>query len=147
MSETVETTQRSRPASLNVGAFVLGWLFPGLGHWSLGYRRRGRLIATGVVLLFVGGLLIGGAGVINRRDAFWWYCGQCGAGPLTIVIDSWNASHPPPEDPADDPGHVYSQPSMSHVNELGTLYTTLAGMLNFIAVLDVLYLARAERRS
>jgi hypothetical protein len=125
----------------NFLAPILGWLIPGLGQWSIGYRRRGMYIGIGVIGLFLIGLLVGGLGVINRGEGFWWYCGQVLVGPATPAINYWNARHPPPDDPADDPGYVYATPSFARVNEAGTLYTTLAGLMNLLAMLDVVYRA------
>jgi len=131
-------------------AALCTWLVPGLGHWMLGYRRRGRLIAAGILGMYLTGLLVGGLSVINREDSFWWYCGQTLVGPATPVINWWRQSHPPPDDPDDHPGYVYAVRSYAKVNEVGTLYTTLAGLMNLMAILDVLYKApcgaRARRR-
>lgn len=138
---TEERYDNSNEARFHLLAPILGWLVPGLGHWSLGYRRRGRLIALGVLSLYILGLLIGSVGVINRQTGFWWYCGQVFAGPATPILDFWGARHPEPDDPLVNPGHVYATPSFAKVNEVGTLYTTLAGLMNLIAILDVIFKA------
>lgn len=140
-----ERYDNTNKARFQILAPILGWLIPGFGHWSLGYRRRGRLIALGVLGIYLLGLLIGGVGVINRQTGFWWYCGQVFVGPATPIVDYWVAKHPEPADPADDPGYVYAVPSFAKVNEVGTLYTTLAGLLNLIAILDVIFKARGSR--
>jgi len=126
---------------LNPVATVLAWLVPGLGHWILGYRRRAKYIAAGILGLYLAGLLIGGVNIINRTDGFWWYCGQVCVGPETIVINYWREHHLPPDDPKDQTNYTYARPSYAKVNEVGTLYATLAGLLNLIAILDVLYKA------
>ncbi len=137
-----ERYDSSDEAQFQFVAPLLAWLLPGSGHWFLGYRRRGVLIASGVLGLYVLGLLIGSVGVVNRRDAFWWYCGQVFAGPATPMLDYWGAKHAPPDDPADDPGYTYATPSFAKVSEIGTLYTTLAGLMNLIAILDVMFKGR-----
>ncbi|MFG0328537.1 MAG: DUF6677 family protein [Phycisphaerales bacterium] len=154
---------------MNLLAAVLAWALPGLGHWSLGYRRRGRLIGAGILSLYFGGLLIGGVDVIDRREDYWWYCGQTLAGPITPVIDWWIGRQYITEDregrrldpplkphPVLPEGDAYLEEhrlafdpdyrpafsvSLARTNELGTLYTTIAGMLNLLAILDVLYMA------
>lgn len=140
----------SRPHRINLAAPILAWLLPGLGHWSLGYRRRGIRIGVGILSIYVLGLLIGGLYVIDSKNARWWYYGQCLAGPATPIIHYWLvAGHEPPDVPPDsasaDTGRLYVTPSFSHVNEVGTLYTTIAGMLNLVALFDVLYLAPARK--
>ena len=64
MSESAASATRT---TLNFRAAVLGWILPGLGHASLGDRRRGLLVGGGVLGLFLGGLLIGGLDVVDRR--------------------------------------------------------------------------------
>lgn len=168
------------PASqINVVAPILAWILPGLGHWRLGHRRRARLIGAGVLGLYFAGLLIGGIDVIDRRDDRWWYYGQVLAGPITPAIDYWINKHlnirvdkdgralnPPlkPHPPLLEGDAYYGEnnlafdpdyrpaytPSLSHMNEVGTLYTTLAAMLNLLAILDVIQLAPGrlpDRRS
>jgi len=149
---TAEPRPRAASASdrpvdvpVNVLAPILGWLVPGLGHWRLGHRRRGLLVFAGVAGLYLGGLLVGGLDVIDRRGDPWWYCGQVLVGPITPAVNWWRETHPPPADPEDpDPGFGWVRPSFSHVNEIGTLYTTIAGMLNLIAILDAVVRRRTE---
>lgn len=123
---------------INILAPILAWVFPGLGHWAIGHRRRGRFVAIGVLSLYLGGLLIGGLNVIDKENDFWWYCGQVLIGPTTPAINWYHASHRAPLNPEDPTPPGYVRPSFSHVNEVGTLYTTLAGMLNLLAILDVI---------
>jgi len=107
----------------------------------LGYRRRAKFICLGVLGLYLAGLLVGSVNVVNKKDAFWWYCGQFMVGPVTPVINAWRDDHKPPDNPTDDPGYVYPTPSFSRVNEVGTLYTAMAGLLNLIAILEVVFKA------
>lgn len=139
--------QHEQQHKFNFVAPVAAFIFPGLGHWILGYRRRGRLIAVGVIFLYLSGLLIGGISVIDYSNAPWWFYGQCLNGPVTPLIYVWYDKHRAPADPSEVTNYIYPKPSFSHMNEMGTLYTTLAGMLNLIAILDVIYLAPAIRRS
>jgi hypothetical protein len=112
---------------------------PGSGYWLIG--QRGRALTTGItiIVLFILGLLIGGvrvvdvpAGVltspVNAVSQKPWFVGQILAGPITLIAssigreDSYFASH-------------------SRVNEIGTLYTAVAGMLNLLAIIDAAYRA------
>lgn len=163
---------------VNLPAAALAWILPGLGHWVLGYKKRAAAIGAGVLSLYFAGLLVGGVDVIDRRGDFWWYCGQFIVGPITPAIDAWigaqlvyedREGHPysqplkpwpadlAPDDPFFERYNLEYDPdyrpafstSLARVNEVGTLYTTIAGMLNLLAILDCVYMAplRRERRA
>ncbi|MBX3404874.1 MAG: hypothetical protein KF699_15800 [Phycisphaeraceae bacterium] len=68
-------------------AGVLALLMPGLGHWFLGYRRRGVYIAVGVLAMFATGLLVGGIDAVDRREDFPWFLGQALVGPVAVGVD------------------------------------------------------------
>lgn len=154
---------------LQLIAGVLGCVLPGLGHAYLGHVARGVLVAAGVLGLFAGGILIGGIDVIDRREDRWWFVLQAGVGPVAFVVDSvhqnWLKVPAGPErvgsrlgarvsalpDATQNPGGVAAPntKSLGRVNEVGSLYTALAGMLNAIAVIDALWrrpARRADRR-
>lgn len=131
-------------ARFNFLAPVLAWLVPGLGHWYLGHKRRGRLIFSGIASMYISGLLVGGLDIIDRHGDPLWYYGQFLAGPVTPAIDLWRARHFTPDSPTAKVNHVYPTPSFAHANEVPTLFTTVAGMLNLLAILDVLVLPRAR---
>ena len=48
-------------------AAFLAWLWPGLGHISLGEKKRGLYIMFGVLFLFVCGVLVGGIDAVDRQ--------------------------------------------------------------------------------
>ena len=129
---------------------LAGWLLPGLGHWLVGERFRGITIGITVVAMFIGGLLIGGVRVIevpgydnegrkiantstlNEVRSKPWSIAQVMAGPLGIVsgaVSIWAAGPDASGEPRGARSHV-------RVNEIGTLYTAIAGMLNLLAILD-----------
>jgi len=150
-------------------AAVAALILPGAGHALLGEVKRGVLIGTGVLGLFFGGILIGGIDVVDQREDFIWFVGQAMVGPIAFGVDSlyqhrYKAWGPERAYRAGNPGEVRimgvnpengrpapvwitgppgsmppSSKSLAKVNEIGTLYATLAGMLNVIAVLDVLF--------
>jgi hypothetical protein len=160
----------------NPHAAVAGWLIPGLGHIILGQRRRGIILCIAITALWLGGLLIGGVSVIDKydrgeppddkpelRSRSWWYWGQVMIAP-SIAIDylrnNMAVAHseklgykndpnprarllPPSPDGLDTPPY---EPSFGRVAEQGTLYTALAGMLNLLAMIDVLYCDPRIRR-
>lgn len=78
---------------LNIVAGVLAAVFPGLGHVYLGQRRRAAYAATGVLGLFLGGLLIGGIDVVDAKEDKWWFVGQAFVGPLTLGTNWVHQNH------------------------------------------------------
>ena len=123
----------------HITAAVAAWLLPGLGHYLLGQRRRGLILAVSIGGLWLGGLFIGGVSSIDRSAHPAWFLGQMLVAPSVVVeyyhhrLRSNGVVQPLPHD---DPAYI---PSFARTNEQGVLYTTLAGMLNLLAVIDVLY--------
>jgi hypothetical protein len=152
------------PRTYNPGAAILGWLLPGLGHISLGHTRRGLLIMAGTLYLFLAGILVGGIDVVDRRDDRLWFYAQAGCGPIAFVADFANQSLlktgrvgrlvsptgvvTPVPGPGGvitlGPGVVNEYTGIAHVNEFGTLFCGLAGLLNIAVVLDALSRPRRQ---
>lgn len=150
-------------------AGVLALVLPGLGHLYLGQIRRGQYIALGILSLFLGGLLIGGIDAIDSREDRLWFLGQACVGPLAFVVDHLHQNNfkvndegvlrsawphegrnpdatPRPLDPANPADRPPNIKGIAKVNELGTLFITLAGFLNIIVVLDALFPAAHRLR-
>lgn len=70
-----------------------------------------------------------------------WYIPQILAGPMTLVASAGSviASRPLPD------GSTPGARSHSRTNELGVLYTAVAGMLNLLAIIDSAYRAAHAR--
>ncbi len=111
----------------------------------------------GVLFLFGSGLLIGGMDSVDRRDDKLWFLAQILCGPIAIGADLVNQSIvktlPPDwqqryEQGDQDVRAKLRQKGLGHVNEMGTLYTALAGLMNLVAILDALHPShrRAEMR-
>ena len=140
---------------INPSAAIYAWLWPGLGHISIGQKRRGLLVMFGVLFLFFSGLLVGGLDCVDRRNASLWFCAQSGCGPITFAADNLNqrliqselprnwksGSEAEGEYREQDPQllKILNRDGVSHVNEIGTLFIALAGLMNIVVVLDVLY--------
>ncbi len=139
------------PAAWNLDAAAAAWLLPGLGHVLLGERARGLTIGIAIGLLWVAGLLIGGVGVIDARDNRIAFAGQMIVAPSIAVqlIKGYTLTPTTAEglEPATktgiEPPYVMS---FNRVYEHGSLYTALAGMLNLLAIIDVLYRDPARDR-
>ncbi|TVQ62164.1 MAG: TM2 domain-containing protein [Phycisphaerales bacterium] len=149
------------PTGFKPLAGLLACALPGLGHLYLGQTRRALAIGAGVLGLFFLGVFIGGIDSVDRREDPLWFLGQAVVGPVAfitdrvhqqhfkVVDDGWLRSAWPhearepdasprlvdPTNPADRPPSVKG---VAKTNELGTLFTTLAGFLNLIVILDAL---------
>jgi len=132
---------------------ILNWVFPGLGHIALGYRRRGVLAMVGILGMFAGGLLIGGLDAVDSVEDALWYIPQSANGPIAFVADLANQElvkkgkvgellpAPSLADPTGRPAagqhYVSTFKGIGAANEFGTLFIALGGMMNFILVMDI----------
>jgi hypothetical protein len=139
---------------------LAGWVLPGAGYLLIGQRARSLTVCMTILLLFVLGLLIGGVRVVDPPATVNrplnavldkpWYIGQILAGPVTLLT-SWigaesraadSGRSPEAKDPAElkEQGRYYWV-SHARSNEIGTLYTAVAGMLNLLTIIDSAYRA------
>lgn len=128
--DTVSSIQQFNPT-----AAVLAWIWPGLGHLSMGHRRRGLLIMFGVLFLFGGGVLIGGIDCVDRKQDFLWFLAQSVCGPIAFAVDLINQvwlKRMPEE-------AQYFTIGLNKPNEMGTLFGALAGLMNLVVILDALH--------
>lgn len=129
------------PERLEPVAALLAMVFPGAGHIFLGEAKRGVLLMIGVLGLFFGGVFIGGIDVIDSKEDRIWFVGQAFIGPLTFAADYYHQnkikvsgrSGPRSALPDENPRN---EKSLGKMNEIGTLYVTIGGMLNLIIILD-----------
>jgi len=110
---------------LSVG--VAGWLVPGAGHLILGERKRGLIILIAIVATFAVGLYVGSIGVINYETAKPWFVAQVMNSPAVWWLGYLTETN----------GYrVYGWP-----NEIGQIYTSTAGLLNLLCIVNAVYLA------
>jgi hypothetical protein len=146
--------------------FILGLVFPGLGHWVLGDRARAWRIMLGFLLLWFGGLLIGGFGSVRAWDPAYasggkgeqrnlWFIAQAGAGPIAFVFDAIDKRtlRAPNHDIAipismanGSIGAVHPGTAIGHAAEFGTLFCALAGLMNLAVAIDAGRRTHPERR-
>lgn len=133
--------QPFRPVS-----FLLGWVFPGLGHIAAGNVRRGLYAMAGVLLLFVTGIAVGGLDCVDRNEDRLWFIGQAGSGPIAFAASYANdgllksgSAAPMVEMPSSQRGGkvtVSAFKSIAHANDFGTPLVFLAGLMNICVMLD-----------
>ena len=127
-----KNTNQEQP--VHVTAIILGWILPGLGHISLGQKRRGTLIMVGILFLVLCGALVGGIDAVDHNKDGLWFIAQVWCGPIVIGIDLLNQTILAPLPIAGKATYV----GLSHVNEIGTLCIAMAGLMNFVVLLDLL---------
>ena len=140
-------TLKNRPL-----AALLAYLVPGLGHFYQGRTGKGILYGVCILGLYLVGLAMG-----DWRNVFWrwvspfqdsehfcyYYLGQFFAGlaalPALIQATLIHYGHAPIA------GGFLAEPSQIQINasyqsgkivEMGALYTTVAGLLNILAIFD-----------
>ncbi len=144
---------------------LAAWALPGLGYVLIGQRTRGLTVGISIVLLFVFGMLIGGARalevpMVEREDVQKnrlegtersdkpklideirskpWSIAQVFTGPVGFLggyVSAWAGSV------TQDPVTKAINPppgveSHARVNEIAVLYMAVAGMLNLLAIID-----------
>lgn len=138
-----KTVQTAPP---NLKFLVLAWICPGLGHIAMGDVRRGAILCITITSLFLSGLMIGGVGVLDYTLNRAWFFGQMFNGQavvLAVVRSKTMMSKPNSKPGSNDymgtPAYPNAyEPSFGRPNEIGILYTALAGLLNLFIFYDVL---------
>jgi hypothetical protein len=114
---------------LVVGLF--GWLVPGGGHLIIGKNKHAVIIFVTIVLTFGIGLYIGSVGVINYVNAKPWFLAQLMNSPAVLALAQISKTG----------GYsVYARPS-----EIGQIYTSVAGLLNLLCIVNAVYWAHLRR--
>ncbi len=107
---------------------LLSWLVPGAGHFVLKKKKRSIIIFATIVLTFCVGIYIGSIGVINLFGATPWYVvvAQIMNSPMVLALGlAVRGAYP-----------VHGWP-----NEIGQIYTSTAGLLNLLCIVNAVYLA------
>jgi len=125
--------QRSREGHIIFLIFVglMGWFMPGAGHLAINEKKHAIIIFVTIALTFAGGLYIGSIGVINPVGAKPWYVAQIMNSPAVAAIGRITASGNYP---------VFGRPS-----EIGQIYTSIAGLLNLLCIVNAVYWAHLRR--
>ena len=106
---------------------LVSWLIPGAGYYLINEKKRAAIIFVAIVLTFSVGLYVGSIGVIDPIGSKPWYAGQMMFSPVVVALGYITAGG----------GYqVYGKP-----NEIGQLYTSIAGLLNLLCVVNATYLA------
>ncbi len=149
-------------------AVVLAWVIPGLGHIVMGKVTRGLILTITILSIYTAGIFIGGIGVIDSRSVestggkrpfSLWFLGQSLIGP-SLALNYYNhklqlqyAQQQRNDYNSTDDG-VYPfktikdapyEPSFSKTNEQALVYTSLAGLLNLLTIIDLIFLHETQK--
>lgn len=106
---------------------LAGWFVPGAGHLMLKKNRHAIIIFATIAATFGIGVYIGSIGVINPIGAKPWYVAQIMNTPAVAALGQMTKT---------SEYAVYGRP-----NEIGQIYTSIAGLLNLLCIVNAVYLA------
>jgi hypothetical protein len=124
-----------QPARINIMSLLLigllAWFIPGAGHWVLRERKRAIIIFVTISLLFTFGIYAGSIGVIDPVRERLWYSAQMLNSPLVGILGQMTI--------------ISNYESFGRPNEVGQIYTGIAGLLNLFCIINAIYLADSRR--
>jgi hypothetical protein len=106
---------------------LAGWFLPGGGYLVLKETWRALIIFVVITATFGVGLYIGSIGVVDPVGYKLWYMVQMMGSPLVAIIGYHTQGGGFP---------VYGRPS-----EMGQIYTSTAGLLNLLCIVNSVYMA------
>ena len=106
---------------------LAGWIIPGGGYFFLRETSRALIIFITIAGTFCLGLYIGSIGVVDPIGSRLWFVIQMMTTPAVAVIGHMTAGGAFP---------VYGRP-----NEIGQIYTSTAGLLNLLCIVNSVYMA------
>ena len=96
----------------------------------VGRKDKAAVIFAGVVLAFAIGVYIGSVGVVNPVAEVLWYIPQMMVSPAVKLLGMMTVKN--------------GIESFGKPNEIGQIYTSMAGMLNLLCVVNAVYLANLK---
>ncbi len=111
---------------------AVSWLVPGAGYLLLNEKKRAAIIFAAITLTFCIGLYIGSIGVVNPLGSgpWSWYTAQMLNSPAVAIIGYVTAGGGYP---------AYGKPY-----DIGQIYTSIAGLLNLLCIVNAAYLAHVK---
>lgn len=144
--------QRARALTIGitiVTLFVLGLLIAGVRALEVpGYDAHGREIMVPVGRNAEGDVVrkwVMLASPLSEIRDKPWSVPQVLTGPISLAAAAWSVyeSAPDPQNPL----HARGALSHARVNEIGSLYLSVAGLLNLMAIIDVAYRAAGKAKA
>lgn len=111
-------------------ALILGWLFPGAGHFYIGQRPKGILLFALILAIFLGGVIVTKGGSVNFGRHPYAYSLQAATGVMAFATAAIVKDAP--------------EPDASTMADFGMLLLLVAGAMNVLLMADALYYAKPE---
>ena len=105
---------------------LAGWLVPGAGYFLIKEKKRATIVFFTILITFCIGIYVGSIGVIDFVGYKPWFAAQILTSPLVAILGHVTAS---------GAYTVYGRPC-----EIGQIYTSLAGLLNLLCIINSVYL-------
>ena len=103
-----------------IAVAIAGWVLPGAGYFLVKQKKKAISVFISLTLMFTIGIFVGSIGVVDKVSAIWWYYPQMAFSPVVGFLGQITVSGNYP---------VYGRPE-----ELGQLYTGLAGLPNLVCI-------------
>ena len=130
---------------------LAAWAIPGGGYFLLGQIRRALVVSVTILLTFGAGLYIGSIGVIDSVGAKPWYIAQVMNSPAVILLGNHvaraNAGAGRQTNQQNPSKALSGYPVFGRANEMGQIYTSIAGLLNLLCIVNAVYLAHVGRQA
>lgn len=110
---------------------ILAWLVPGAGHLAIKEKKRAAVIFITITSLFMTGLYIGSIGIVDHIGSLAWYIAQVMVSPAVFILGNITSSG--------------KYPVSGHPQDIGQIYTCVAGLLNLLCILSAVYMAHSGR--
>ncbi len=117
---------------------LAAWAIPGAGHFVIKERKRGIIMFVTITLTFLVGIYVGSIGVIDKVGAKPWYVAQMMASPAVGLIGHVTETT---LNEAQDRKYV----SYGRCNDVGQIYTSVAGLLNLLCIISAVYMVYCGR--
>ncbi len=124
---TYNRASQQNPWPLMFLVALTGWILPGGGYLVLKEISRGVIIFITIAVIFIAGLYIGSIGVVDPAGARLWYIVQMATSPFVAIIGYYTQGGGFP---------AYGRP-----NEMGQIYTSTAGLLNLLCIVNAVYMS------
>ena len=114
---------------------LLGWFVPGAGHLMRGFKRQGVIVMAVVLGLYLVGGILSNFEAVSRDlhpYAFFAELGVAGGTLPLLALDLASEHVLPPQQSITDYVDVPAW------NDTGVLFCCIAGLLNFLALFDLL---------
>lgn len=117
--------------------FFLAWIFPGLGHYLLGYKKKAIVFSSIIIFMIAYGLFMHGQIYSLTHDEFkslFWWGGfvEMGMGPIYFLLSNLD---------------LYAGTVKTFTFEYGTSFIFAGAILNYFTIIDIadILLGRHEK--